>query len=68
MPGYPFKNTFLGGSLGSPPPALFGAHRHTEDGTGSGPDGRVEGADRLADGAVARGTHPAVGGKHQNLS
>ena len=65
--GSPFTSLFLGGFVGfTLPPALSGTHGDTEDGTGPGPDGRVEGTHRVADGA-AWGTHPAVHGKHPNL-
>jgi hypothetical protein len=51
--GSPFTSLFLGGFVGfTLPPALSGTHGDTEDGTGPGPDGRVEGTHRVADGAA----------------
>lgn len=51
--GLPLQASFWGGFIGfTLPPALSGTHGDTEDGTGSGPDGRVEGTHRVADGAA----------------
>ena len=60
-----FPERLIGFTL---PPGLSSPHRDTEDGTGSGPDGRVEGTDRVADGAAWGGHIPPVDGKHGGSS